>query len=126
MLEGIAYNWRWLKESAETFSRYKFPYWHLTGGGAISNIWAQIMADVIGIPMHQHDNPSQNILTGMAFLAFNRLGLMSLDEIPNKVSIKRIFEPDPTNQEVYERMYTQFRKCAKQLKPIFHTLNKST
>src|SRR4030042_2608842 len=116
VLEGIAYNWRWLKESAETFSRYKFPYWHLTGGGAISNIWAQIMADVIGIPMHQHENPSQNILTGMAFLAFNRLGLMSLDEIPNKVSIKRIFEPDRTNQEVYECMYTQFRKCAKQLK----------
>jgi len=125
MLEGIAYNWRWLKESAETFSKYKFPFWRLTGGGAISDIWAQIMADVIGIPMHQQNDPSQNILKGMAFLAFNRLGLMALDEIPNKVSTKRIFEPDQANRDVYERMYTQFRKCAKQLKPIFHTLNKS-
>jgi xylulokinase len=124
VLEGIAYNWRWLRESAETFSKYRFPYWRLTGGGAASDIWAQILADVIGIPMHQQDNPSNNTLLGVAFLAFNRLGLMSLDEIPNKVRIRRIFEPDQTNQEVYERMYAQFRKCTKQLKPIFHTLNK--
>jgi xylulokinase len=125
VLEGIAYNWRWLKESAETFSKYRFPSWRLTGGGAASDIWAQILADVIGIPMHQQDNPSNNTLLGVAFLAFNRLGLMSLDEIPNKVRIKRIFEPDPANREVYERMYAQFRKCTKQLKPVFHTLNKS-
>jgi xylulokinase len=125
MLEGIAYNWRWLKEAAESFSNYKFPFWHLTGGGAASDIWAQIMADVIGIPMHQQENPGNNTLLGIAFLAFNRVGLMSLDEIPNKVRIKRVFEPNLANREVYERMYAQFRKCTKQLKPIFHTLNKS-
>ena len=56
MLEGIAYNWRWLRESAETFSKHKFPSWRLTGGGALSDVWAQIMADVIGIPMHQEEN----------------------------------------------------------------------
>ncbi len=126
VLEGIAYNWRWLKETAEAFSKIKFPYWRLSGGGASSDIWAQIMADVIGIPMYQQDNPSQNTLLGIAFLAFNRLGLMTLDEIPKKVLIKRIFEPDPKNQEVYHQMYSQFRKCTKQLKPIFHTLNHST
>jgi xylulokinase len=125
MLEGIAYNWRWLRESGEKFSKYKFPYWRLTGGGAASDVWAQIMADVIGIPMHQQANPSNNTLLGIAFLAFNRLGLMPLEEIPDKVSITHIFEPDKTNREVYDRMYTQFRRCYKQLKPIFHTLNKS-
>jgi xylulokinase len=125
-LEGITYNWRWLKESTEAFTKRKFLYWHLTGGGAQSDVWAQIMADAIGIPLHQQENPSNNTLLGMAFLAFNRLGLMSLDEIPNKVRIKRVFEPNPANREVYDRMYLQFRKCAKQLKPIFHTLNKSS
>ena len=125
MLEGIAYNWRWLREAAESFSNYKFPYWHLTGGGAISDVWAQIMADVIGIPMHQQENPGNNTLLGIAFLAFNRLGLMSLDEIPNKVRIKRVFEPNPANKEIYDRMYLQFRKCTRQLTTIFHTLNKS-
>jgi xylulokinase len=126
MLEGITFNWRWLKEAAEAFTKRKFPYWRLTGGGALSDVWAQIMADVLGIPMYQQENPSQNTLMGMAFLTFNRLGLMSLDEIPDKVRIKHIFEPNPANREVYDRMYAQFRKSAKQLRPIFHTLNKPT
>jgi len=124
ILEGISFNWRWLKESAETFSKYKFPYWKLTGGGAISDVWAQIMADVIGIPMHQQNDPSQNILKGMAFLAFNRLGLLELNEIPTMVSTLRIFEPNLANQKVYDHMYSQFRQSQKNLKPIFHSLNK--
>jgi xylulokinase len=124
VLEGITYNWRWLKEAAEAFTKRKFPFWRLTGGGALSDIWAQIMADVLDIPMHQQEDPSNITLLGIAFLAFNRLGLMSLDEIPNKVRTRRIFVPDPANREVYDHMYAQFRKCTKQLKPIFHTLNK--
>lgn len=126
VLEGIAYNWRWLRESAEAFSKHKFHYWRLSGGGASSDLWAQIMADVIGIPMHQLENPNLNTLLGMAFLAFNRLGLMSMDEIPNKVRIKHIYEPNPENRAVYDRMYAQFRKCTRQLTPIFHALNKPT
>ncbi len=124
MLEGIAYNWRWLRESAETFSKHKFPYWRLTGGGALSDVWAQIMADVIGIPMHQQENAGNNTLLGMAFLAFNRLGLMSLEEVPNKVHTKRVFEPIRANQEIYDHLYAQFRQCHKRLKPMFHSLNK--
>lgn len=124
VLEGITFNWRWLKEAAETFAKHKFPYWRLTGGGAASDTWSQIMADVIGIPMYQQENPSQNTLMGMAFLAFNRLGLMSLDEITEKVGIKQIYYPNPANKVVYDHMYSQFRKCTKQLKPIFHALNK--
>jgi xylulokinase len=124
VLEGIAYNWRWLNETAEAFTKRKFPYWRLTGGGALSDNWAQIMADVIGIPMHQQENPSNTTLLGMAFLAFNRLGLMSLEEIPNKVRTIRVFEPIRANKEVYDRMYAQFRQCHKRLKPMFHSLNK--
>jgi len=124
MLEGIAYNWRWLKESAETFAKYKFPYWHLSGGGAASDVWAQIMADVLGIPMHQEENPSNNTLLGVAFLAFNRMGLISLEEIPGKVKTKHIFEPIRENQKVYDHLYSEFRHCARQLKPIFNSLNK--
>ncbi len=123
VMEGIAYNWRWLKEAAESFAKVKFPFWRLSGGGAASDIWAQIMADVIGIPMHQEENPGNNTLLGMAFLAFNRLGMISLDEIPGKVDTKHIFEPITTNQDVYDYLYSQFRRSVKQLKPIFHSLN---
>jgi xylulokinase len=124
VLEGIAYNWRWLKENSEVFIKHQFPFWRVTGGGAVSDVWVQILADVLGIPMYQQENPSHHSLLGIAFLAFNRLGLMSLEEIPNKVRTKRVYEPNLANKEVYDRMYTYFRQCHKQLKPMFHSLNK--
>ena len=124
VLEGIAYNWRWLREAAEAFTKQKFAYWRLTGGGALSDIWAQIMADVIGIPMHQQADPRNNNVLGVAFLAFNRLGLLNLDEVPGKISTARIYQPQKENQAVYDRMYRQFRASYKQTQPIFHGLNK--
>jgi xylulokinase len=124
MFEGIAFNWRWLRESAETFSKFKFPYWRITGGAAASDIWAQIMADVIGIPMHQQDNPGNASVLGMAFLAFHYLNLMPITDAPSKVITKHVFEPIPANQVVYDRLYSQFRQCYRQLKPVFHSLNK--
>jgi xylulokinase len=87
ILEGIAYNWRWLKESAEAFAKHKFSSWRLCGGGATSDTWAQIMADVVGIPMQRVENPGSTSMIGMAFLAFNRLGLMPVEEIPAKVGL---------------------------------------
>jgi len=125
LLEGIACNWRWLGEAAEIFIKRKFPYWRLTGGGALSNVWAQIMADVMNFPMHQQADPINNNVLGMAFLAFNRLGLMSLDEIDQKVKISRVFEPIEENRRVYENLYKQFRASYAKTQPIFHGLNKS-
>ncbi len=123
LMEGIAYNWRWLKDASEAFTRHKFPNWRISGGGAISNVWAQIMADVIGIPMYQQENPSSCTLMGIAYLALNRLGLMPMEEIPGKVRISRVFEPIASNVKIYDQIYEHFRQCHKQLKPIFHTLN---
>ncbi len=50
-------NWRWLREPAEKLLGRKFNYWRLTGGGALSDVWCQIMADVVGIPMHRQADP---------------------------------------------------------------------
>ena len=74
VLEGIAMNYRWLRDPAEKFIGHPMDHWRLSGGGALSEVWVQIMADVVGIPMHQLANPRLVNTTGAAFLAFNRLG----------------------------------------------------
>jgi xylulokinase len=124
VLEGLSYNWRWLKEVAEGFNGRKFPHWKITGGGAVSEVWAQIMADVVGIPIHQQADPFNNTVLGIAFLAFNRLGMMPLDEIPGKVKIAKVFEPREKYRPVYDKLYKQFSAAYKNNKPIFHALNK--
>jgi xylulokinase len=124
VFEGLAMNWRWLRGPAEKLSGRTFKYWRLTGGGALSDVWAQIMADVVGIPMHRQANPRIHNVIGMGLLAFSRLGLLRLEDIPSMIKFDRVFEPNPKNTPIYDRMFTQFLEAKDRIRPIFHTLNK--
>ncbi len=125
VLEGIALNWKWLQEPVEKFIGRKFECWRLGGGGALSGGWAQIMADVVGIPMHQLENPRLGNVLGAAFLGFNRLGLLSLDDIPKKVKIARVYTPREETRPIYDKLFQQFLACYKKIKPVYHALNKA-
>jgi xylulokinase len=122
--EGLSMNWRWLRGPAEKLAGRTFTYWRLTGGGALSNTWAQVMADVVGIPMHRQANPRYHNVIGMGLLAFNRLGLVKLEDIPAMIKFDRVFEPDPKNQPVYDRMFAQFLEAKDRIRPVFHNLNR--
>ena len=125
VFEGLAMNWRSLREPAQKLAGRPFSYWRLTGGGALSDVWSQIMADVVGIPMHRQANPRIHNVIGMGLLAFCRLGRVKLEDIPGMIKFDRVFEPDPKNQAIYDRMYAQFVAARDKNRPIFHALNKS-
>jgi xylulokinase len=125
VFEGLAMNWRWLRAPSEKLVGQKFTHWRLTGGGALSDVWSQIMADVVGIPMQRQADPRNSNVIGVAMLAFNRLGLVRLEDIPGKIKFDRLFEPDLKNREIYDRMFAQFIASKDRIKPVFHALNKS-
>ena len=125
VFEGLAMNWRWLRGPTEKLIGKPFQFWRLTGGGALSELWSQIMADVVGLPMHRQADPRNNNVIGMGLLAFNRLGLVNLEDIPNMIKFDRVFEPDPKNRLIYDRMFEQFMSCKDKVKPVMHALNKS-
>jgi xylulokinase len=125
VFEGLAMHWRWLRGPAEKFIGRTSQYWRLTGGGALSDVWSQIMADVVGLPMHRQADPRNNNVIGMGLLAFNRLGMVKLEDIPNMIKFDRIFEPDPGNRDVYDRMFAQFMSSKNKIRPVFHALNKA-
>jgi xylulokinase len=125
VFEGLAMHWRWLRGPSEKLIGRLFQYWRLTGGGALSDLWSQIMADVVGLPMHRQADPRNNNVIGMGLLAFNRLGLVNLEDIPNMIKFDRVFEPDPKNRPIYDRMFAQFISSKDKIRPVFHALNKS-
>ena len=125
VFEGLAMNWRWLRGPTEKLIGKPFQFWRLTGGGALSDLWSQIMADVVGLPMHRQADPRNNNVIGMGLLAFNRLGLVNFEDIPNMIKFDRVFEPDPNNRLIYDRMFEQFMSCKDKVKPVMHALNKS-
>lgn len=125
VLEGVAYNWRWLLEAVQKFIGRRFQSLRLGGGGAQSDVWAQIMADVLKIEMRQLAEPRLTNVRGAAFLAMDRLGWLPLEQSPELVKFARVYQPDGARGELYDRLYTQFRACYRKINPIFHSLNQS-
>jgi xylulokinase len=95
-----------------------------SGGGARSDVWSQIHADVLQVPIHQVDDPVNTTVRGTAFLALWSLGRIALEDINQRVRIRRVFEPNPDNAALYDNMYRQYRLFFKKNKKIFEALNK--
>lgn len=123
VMEGLAYNNRWTKAPAEKFIGRPIERFLFSGGGALSDVWSQIHADVLGVPIHQVDDPLNTTVRGTALLAFVTLGYRSLDEISKLVKIKRVFEPDNSQRPLYDKMFTQYRELFKRNRKIFAALN---
>ena len=123
IMEGLAYNNRWVQEAAEKFIRRPIDHFRFSGGGALSDVWAQIHADVLGVPIHQVDDPLNTTVKGTALMSLVSLGYRSLDEIRDLIRIKRVFEPDTANRVAYDSIYAQYRKLFSRNKSIFTALN---
>jgi xylulokinase len=123
VLEGIAFSWRWMVEAVQGFTGRRFESLRLAGGGAQSDVWVQIMADVIGIPMQRIAQPRLVNVRGAAFLALNSLGHVSIQDSADRVEIDRVFEPNRTHKPLYDERYLQFRASYKNLRPVFRALN---
>jgi len=124
VMEGIAYNNRWAMGPAEKFTGRKFPHLRFAGGGALSDLWAQIHADVLGVPVHRVVDPMHTTIRGAALYAFYRLGVRPMDQLAGLVGVDRVFEPQDEHRAVYDKMYNQFLALYKCNRKIFQALNK--
>lgn len=123
VLESLAYNNRWTRDVAEKFIGRKFSSFRFAGGGALSDIWAQIHADVLGVPIHRVIDPSHTTVRGAAMLALHKLGALRVDELPDLIKTEKVFTPNGANRSVYDMMYRQYRELFHRNKKIFAALN---
>lgn len=108
VLEGVAFNSRWLLTGVERFIDRQLPAITMIGGGARSELWCQIHADVLGRLMRQTADPMFANARGAALQASAALGYLSFDEIADVVPIARTFEPDPDNRRLYDGLFREF------------------
>jgi xylulokinase len=123
VLEGVAFNARWLQTYVERFIKRPLGPVNMIGGGACSDLWCQIHADIMGRPIRRVEDPMFAGARGAAFQAAVALGLQSWDRIPDLVPIDRTFEPDPANRAVYDRGFRAFVDLYKGTKRIHARLN---
>ncbi|MBW2635203.1 MAG: xylulose kinase, partial [Deltaproteobacteria bacterium] len=96
---------------------------HMVGGGAASDIWCQIHADVLDRTVKQVKDPIQTNARGAAFIASVGLGYMTFEEIPQHIKIQHTFEPNPDNRQIYDDLFDVYLKIYKKNKDIFKQLN---
>jgi xylulokinase len=101
MLEGISMQMRWLADEVEQAIGVDFGPIRFVGGGAQSDVWASIMADVVARPIVQLANPRHANARGAGFMAFVATGRLALDDLDKLVPVTATFEPDTTTTQLY-------------------------
>jgi len=124
VFEGVAFNARWLLECVEGFVKRPFPSLNMIGGGARSDVWCQIHADVLGRPIRQVRDSILANARGAAFLGAVALGDLSFEEIPEIIQITRTYEPNPAHRELYGELFAEFKNLYRCNRKIFERLNR--
>lgn len=123
VLEGVAFNQRWVQERVARFAKRDISRIKFYGGGALSAAWSQIFADVLNCPVEQLRDPEFAVSRGVALLGFHRLGELALDKIEAGVPINAVYSPRPEVSARYDAMFTQFVRVFKKNRDVFRALN---
>jgi xylulokinase len=123
VLEGVAFNARWLLDSVERFIKRPMPVLRILGGGAISDLWCQIHADILERRVERVAEPMYANLRGAALFASMSLGNIDLAGAAARVRVDRAFAPDPKAQQVYAPMYAEYRRLYHRLHGVYARLN---
>jgi len=123
VLEGIAFNTRWAMETLEKL--YKpVKELNIIGGGARSDIWCQIFADITNRTINQVADPQQAGARGIALLASQTLGYIpSFEAIRDYIHIRHRFIPNPEHRKLYDTLFKEFKNLYRQNKKWFARMN---
>lgn len=95
----------------------------VTGGGARSEVWLQIMADVFETKVYSFAE-TDNALLGSFIIAQKALGMIdSVRKSAEKFAVpSRVFEPNEKNSEIYRLQYERFRRLLGIVVDAFKTI----
>ncbi|MBR6403988.1 MAG: FGGY-family carbohydrate kinase [Eubacterium sp.] len=123
VLEGICYHLRWLLECEEdkvkTSETIRF-----VGGGALSCVTCQMLADITGRPIETVNNTQEVGAIGTALVVAAGIRGDDVFELAKQlIKPNHTYRPNPKNMEAYERGFKVFKKLYKSNKNSFKTLN---
>ncbi len=122
-LEGVAYNSRWLHKAVSRFARRRLDRLRIFGGGAQSDLWCQVYADVLDCTIERVAGPVNVNLRGAGLAAALALGAVRRSEIGALVPVERVFTPQPANRDVYDRQFAEFTRLYRRQRRMFARLN---
>jgi xylulokinase len=125
VFEGIAFNTRWAMETMEKLY-HEVSQLNIIGGGAKSDVWCQIFADITNRTINRVADPQQASARGIALLASWTLGYIdSFHDIKKHIQIDKRFFPQQENRRQYDKLFKEFKNLYKQNKKWYARMNRS-
>ena len=123
VVEGICYHQRWMleceKEKVQISQTVRF-----VGGGALSDVTGQLLADITGHHIEIVEDPQNVGAIGAAAVAALGLGLISdLDQIRKLIKVRSSFTPDMEKKQIYDRNYQVFKRLYETNMKNFRDMN---
>jgi xylulokinase len=123
VLEGVAYHLRWMLEALEK----KIPHQEtirFAGGGAKSDVWCQIMADITGRKIEAIENEINAGTIGASIVCAVGLGIIqNFSEAKRLIGIRKSYRPRPQYADMYNRNFKVFTRLYERNKTLFKELN---
>jgi xylulokinase len=119
ILEGIGHHLRWIFEKVELAGLPQKEV-NVIGGGAASQIWLQILADVTNIKLRQVEGPLDACARGAAMTAAVGLGYYKdFSEVEKVIRLTGAeFTPNPKHRALYDQAYANFKSLYPPLSDI--------
>jgi xylulokinase len=123
VLEGVAYNTKWLLEAVEKFVDRRLDPLRVIGGGASSDLWCRIHADVLERTIEQVEEPRAANVRGAGFLGLVGLGRATFPELAESVRVAAVHRPDPDAAATYRPLAREFKRLYRRTKSVHARLN---
>ena len=123
VLEGICYHLRWLLECVEKKVKTS-DIIRFVGGGALSPLTAQMLADITGRTVETVNNTQEVGAIGAALVVAAGIKGEDVLELSRRlVKANRTYVPNPENKEAYERNFRVFKNLYKSNAANYKLLN---
>lgn len=123
VLEGVAYHMRWLLETQDKKVKTSKVI-RFVGGGALSDVTSQIIADCTGRKVEVVESPQNVGSVGAAVVVAVGLGIIDeISEAGKLVKPCKSFEPNPDNKAAYDKGFATFKRLYKSNKKNFAMMN---
>lgn len=123
VIEGVCFHLRWFMEAEEKKVKASETI-RFVGGGALSYMTCQILADVLGKKIETVDKPQNVGAVGAAVTIAVGSGLISdFSKAKNLIPAVKTYVPNKENKAVYDNQYKVFKNLYKANKDNFAALN---
>ena len=123
VVEGVCYHLRWMLECQDKKIRTSQAI-RFCGGGALSDVISQMLADITGRTIEVVDRPQNVGSVGAAAVAGVGLGIIDkLEDVGGFIPAVKTFTPDVQAGALYEKNYQVFRQLYKANRKLFKTMN---